>query len=151
MDVNFFLLDLTGQWLGQYQLWLDPSQAPECSTTSMAVKPAAKGSYFLIHYDWVFQEAERAGVFLIGCKGDKAQASWGDSFHMQPMAMICEGGMDKGRLVLNGTYSAGDEQWGWRTEFATAHNQQLIMRAYNIAPSGHEDMALEASYGRAEE
>ena len=145
MNTVQFLSDVTGQWQGRYKLWLDPNKDPAISDTSLVVKPTANNSYFLIHYDWVFNGDSKAGIFLIGGKDLQAQATWGDSFHMEPLPMNCEGELDNHTLVLNGRYDAGGEKWGWRTEF-TKDQGQLVMRAYNIAPTGDEDIALEAVY-----
>lgn len=145
MDTASFLSSVLGQWQGSYKLWLDPTQDPEQSATTLALKPTANGSYYLIHYDWSFRDKQKAGLFLLGAKDNKATATWGDSFHMEPLPMVCDGEFKEGVLILNGTYPAGDEHWGWRTEFSR-EGGQLIMRAYNIAPSGQEDIALEATY-----
>ena len=145
MDIRGFLSSAQGQWKGDYKLWLDPNKDPAESQSTLALKPTANGSFFLIHYDWLFQDKKRAGVFLIGGKDTMAQATWGDSFHMQPLPMVCDGELRQGLFILNGTYLAGEETWGWRTEFSNP-DKQLIMRAYNIEPSGQEDIALEAIY-----
>ena len=145
MDVLTLLRSQVGQWRGTYKLWLDPGKDPEVSETTLVVKPTANGSYFLIHYDWSFRDQSKAGIFLIGGKDKRAQATWGDSFHMEPMAMVCEGKLNGDGLILNGSYAAGDQQWGWRTELFIK-DKNLVMRAYNIAPSGQEDIALEAVY-----
>ena len=145
MNVVQFLSSIAGQWQGNYKLWLDPSKEPAVSPTSLVVKPTANHSYYLIHYDWLFKDQMKAGVFLIGGKDQQAQATWGDSFHMEPLAMNCQGELTDDKLMVVGTYPAGDQEWGWRTEFSS-QGKELIMRAYNISPAGQEDIALEAIY-----
>jgi len=147
MNVKSFLETLNGQWQGTYKLWLDPTHAPEQSDTSMVVKATANGSYYLIHYDWLFKNSNKAGIFLLASKDDKVQVTWGDSFHMDPMPMVCAGELKQSTLGFTGSYPAGEETWYWRTEF-TLENDKLIMRAFNIMPSGQEDIALEATYRR---
>ena len=145
MNVVQFLSAMAGQWQGDYKLWLDPSKDPALSDTTLVVKPTANHSYFLIHYNWMFQGQDKAGVFLLGGKDQQVQASWGDSFHMEPLPMICQGELDGDKLVMLGSYPAGAEEWRWRTEFSL-HAGKLVMRAYNISPSGQEDIAVEAVY-----
>jgi hypothetical protein len=149
--VREFYSRLTGDWVGSYSLWLQPGAPAEKSKISAIIRPAARGNYFLMTYSWAIGDEAHEGVFLFGGRGKAATANWGDSFHSVPGTMLCKGELMDGKpkLILNGSYSAGDgPDWGWRTEFTILEQNSLLMVAYNVAPDGTEALAVKAELER---
>ena len=55
-----------------------------------------------------------------------------------------------GKVAVTGYYgagSAGEPEWGWRTEMQP-EGESLIITAYNISPAGEEAKAVETVYRR---
>ncbi len=152
MTIQEFYEKLTGEWTGSYELWLDPTQPSQNSGIVAHGRLVAKGSYFLLSYSWEWEGERQEGVFLMGGDGEKASATWGDSWHMQPEPMICEGELSEEdqKLVFLGSYGAGPgvPDWGWRTEFTLQGEGAFLMEAYNITPEGLESLAVRAELTR---
>lgn len=152
--VQSFYSELVGDWSGSYSLWLDPEAEPQVSTARTRIEPAANNAYYLMTYDWDFAGKPQAGVFLFGGRDKTASASWGDSFHMTPDPMQCQGTLsdDGNKLSILGSYGAGSgPDWGWRTDFTRQGSDTLVMEAYNITPDGEEGLAVRAEFHRTEQ
>lgn len=151
-SVQAFYADLAGDWTGINSLWLQPGTEAHKSDMTAQFKPTAKGAYFLMTYSWAWKDKPQAGVFLLGGQGEKATATWGDSWHQTPEPMQCHGTLsDDGRkIILHGSYAASSgPDWGWRTEFTLLGPDVLRMAAYNITPEGQEALAIRAELTRA--
>ena len=150
--VQDFYKKLKGEWSGPYSVWLNPMEPPLNSEIEAQGRFVAQGSYFLLTYSWNGEDEEREGVFLLGGEGGTASATWGDSWHMQPEPMVCEGELteDGKKLVFLGSYGASPEMpdWGWRTEFTLQGEDAFLMEAYNITPEGLEGLAVRAELTR---
>lgn len=149
--VTMFYAQLAGDWQGSYSLWLRPGAPEEKSKTHANFSPAANSSYLLMTYDWQRGGKAYEGVFLFGGRDQAATVTWGDSFHMAPELMHCQGGLQENgeKLILNGSYPAGEgPDWGWRTEFSQQGTDGLLMEAYNITPEGEEGLAVRAVLSR---
>jgi len=48
--------------------------------------------------------------------------------------------------ILTGSYAAGPERWGWRTELHLGDD--LLVRSINISPAGEESPGIEARWTR---
>ena len=86
---------------------------------------------------------------LLGFHRDAEQyeMTWVDSFHTGSAIIWSTGApREDGVIAVTGSYLAGGERWGWRTEFHTRNG--LIMRAYNISPAGEEAPAIETEWTR---
>jgi hypothetical protein len=152
VTVEDFHEKIVGAWEGDYSLWLRPGVDAEKSKFRADVRPAAGGAFVLLSYCWSRGDKEQEGIFLLGGAGDKATMTWGDSFHMKPEPMQCEGRLEKDcRLIFDGSYSGGPDmpEWGWRTEFALQGAGGLLMEAYNITPDGQEALAVRAEMKRS--
>jgi hypothetical protein len=74
---------------------------------------------------------------------------WIDSWHMGPAVMACYGSVSATPLSVRGSYSAPPgPDWGWRIDLATDGRDTLAVTMYNISPTGKEELAVEATYGR---
>jgi hypothetical protein len=146
-----FYATLAGEWTGSYSLWLRPDTPAQESEFNGTIKSAVKSNYFLMKYSWKRGDKDHEGLFLFGGNGKDATATWGDSFHSIPEPMHCKGELtdDGGKLIFNGSYSAGEgPTWGWRTEFTRQGPNSLLMEAYNITPDGQEALAVRAEMER---
>ena len=149
--VKTFYEKLVGDWKGSYSLWLRPGTQAQKSEITSKFQSTAKGNYFLMTYTWEQGGKVQEGLFLLGGKGKKATANWGDSFYSVPEAMQCKGNLQEAgkKLVVKGSYAAGEgPDWGWRTEFTLKEPNGLLMEAYNIMPSGMEALAVKAELER---
>lgn len=149
--VKDFWTSLAGDWTGSYSLWLRPGTPAQNSDIRATIQPTAKGNYFLMSYSWKRGKDAHEGVFLFGGKDETATATWGDSFHSVPEPLHNSGMLQEGgkKLVVNGSYSAGDgPAWGWRTEFTRQGPDSFLMEAYNITPEGLEALAVKAELKR---
>ncbi len=151
--VQEFYEKLTGKWSGPYSVWLDPEKPSHNSEIAAQGRFVVQGSYFLLTYSWKWEDEEQEGVFLLGGKGGAASVTWGDSWHMQPEPMVCEGELtEEGqKLVCLGSYETGPDtpDWGWRTEFTLQGEDAFLMEAYNITPEGDETLAVRAELARS--
>ena len=150
-DARAFFQKLVGKWKGTYRLWMYPKKESEDSATTAEIRFVGADKFLLFTYTWVQGEKNQEGVFLLGGDKDVASATWGDSWHMAPQPMICEGVLedDGNKLVLNGHYSAGPAKWGWRTELTLKDSGTLVMKAFNISPEGQEALAIQSEMERA--
>ena len=147
---------MLGKYTGTYTLWLRPGVPAQKSDAAGEFTSVAGDQYFLMTYSWGPKGAEatngsREGVFLLAGKDRTATATWGDSFHMTPLPMQCEGELNEQgtKLTFPGTYSAGDgPDWHWRTEFTIQGHEGITMEAYNITPEGQEMLAVRAELKR---
>jgi len=150
--VQAFYAKLSGDWDGTYSLWLRPGTPAYKSEITAQFQSTAKGNYFLMTYAWKKGGIVQEGVFLFGGYGKTATATWGDSFHMVPEPMQCNGQLKDGgkKLIIKGSYAAGKGPvWGWRTEFTLRGPNAFLMEAYNIMPNGVEALAVKAELKRA--
>jgi hypothetical protein len=149
MDGQEMLGAMAGEWTGTYRLWLDPGQLRTECETQLRAEAVVGGRAIQATYDWTDtggDGAAQTGTFLLACpEGARWEMAWGDTWHMGH-ALLWSIGPD-GKVT--GTYGPADEPWGWRTEFEMPAADRLVIRAYNITPSGEEALATEADYRRA--
>lgn len=146
-----FYEQLRGQWVGSNSLWLRPGTPVHESDIKATISAAANGHYYLMNYSWSFEGEVQEGVFFLGGNENMATATWGDSWHMAPEPMYCQGELKENgaRLVLIGTFTAGEgPDWGWRTEFTRQGPDNFLMEAYVIPPTGEEGLAVRAELKR---
>ena len=140
---------MAGSWAGTYRLWLEPGKLrTECDST-LRGEPVGGGRFVRAAYDWTDTGGDggaQSGEFLLACPAaDRWEVSWVDTWHSGDGIFLCTG--PPGAVTT--TYGEPDQQWGWRTEFELPEPDQLVIRAYNITPSGEEALATEADYRRA--
>ena len=154
MEAFSRLIGLTGRWRGKYRLIVEPDQPARESESTAVVSPVAGGRFARIDYVWGDRDNPEDGSILFGRDRERGvvTALWVDSFHMGDKVMTCEGGSpDAGSLEVRGSYPAPPgPDWGWRTVVETGEDDSLRMVMYNVTPDGKEDLAVEATYQRAD-
>lgn len=154
MSVPERLAAREGRWTGRSTLQ-DPSvNAPSESPSTAVVTPVLGGRFLRIDYTWEYRGNPQEGSILIGGEPNtgEATAHWIDTWHMSDQVMDCRGtaGGD-GRIALIGSYAAPPgPDWGWRIEVLPGERDTLALVMFNIWPDGREELAVEASYARAE-
>jgi len=144
------LARFVGEWSGPTRTWLDPTKDPEPTETLASVASILGGRWIRIEYRGVCMGSDHAGEMLVGFHGDaKAyELAWVDSFHTGTSIMSSSGpARDDGTVEVLGSYGAGAERWGWRTVLRL-DREELVIEAFNIAPSGEEDRAIETRLKR---
>ncbi len=146
-----FYARLAGDWEGSYRLWMRPDAPALESDIKARFQDADEGNQFLMTYTWKKEGKTHDGIFVFLGEKQIVTATWGDSFHMYPQPMICNGEVTDGgkKLVIKGSYGAGDgPDWGWRTEFVLKDPNSLLMEAFNITPEEVEALAVKAEMKR---
>jgi hypothetical protein len=135
-------------------LIVEPGQPARESESTAVVAPIAGGRFVRIDYVWGERERPQDGSILFGRDRERGvvTALWVDSFHVSDKVMTCEGpSASAGSLEVGGSYAAPPgPDWGWRTVIETGEDDTLRMVMYNVSPEGTEELAVEASYGRAD-
>jgi len=140
---------MCGHYSGEVKTWLDPTADPEVSRGELHVSQVFGGRWLRLEQAGEVMGTKHAGEMLLGFHVDAAQYElcWIDSFHTGSSMLNSVGGLrEDGRISVLGSYAAGEERWGWRTEFE--RDDGLIVRAFNIFPSGEEVPAIEARWTR---
>jgi len=154
MNAFAALTGLTGRWRGTYRLIVEPGEPARESQSTAVVAPVAGGRFVRIDYTWGDRDKPEDGSILFGRDRTRGvvTALWVDSWHMSDKVMTCEGpSADAESLEVRGSYAAPPgPDWGWRTMVETAEEDALRMLMYNVSPDGKEEMAVEASYRRAD-
>lgn len=148
------LIGLAGSWKGTNKLWLPPSEEPHESQSIASVIPVMGGRFVRIDYTWEFDNEPQEGSLLVGydTKEDLVTAVWIDLWHMGHKFMACMGvAQGDGTIVVRGSYSAPPgPDWGWRTVIEPGNGDSFRMIMYNVSPEGKEELAVEATYARAQ-
>ena len=80
--------------------------------------------------------------------GPQYELCWVDSFHTAGGILMSTGGLHAdGVIRVTGSYQAGEERWGWRTEISI-EGGELMLRAFNVLPSREESPAIEGRWTR---
>jgi len=144
------LAGIAGHYLGKTKVWADPgSQTPDESDSELHVSSVCGGHWLRLEDRGSFQGKARAGEMTLGFHKDaqRFDLSWIDSFHTGSSIMQSQGlPLTDGLIEVTGSFTAGDETWGWRTEFDTRNG--FVMRAFNISPTGEERIAVETNWTR---
>ena len=143
-----------GRWQGSNRLHDPHTGKPDDSASTAVLTTLLGGKFIRLDYDWSYRGAAQEGSLLIGCESDRARltAHWIDSWHMSEAVMACAGAVeDGGDIAVRGSYAAPpDPDWGWRIVIRPADGTALHIVMYNATPEGREELAVEASYVRAD-
>lgn len=146
-DAHQKLARMVGTWSGTTRTWFDPPSPPEESEIEATVDSLLGGRWIRIEARGTAAGKPHAGQMILGFHRDEQsyEMSWIDSFHTGTAIMLFTGPAvpDDRPVAVTGSYRAGDERWGWRTEFAWKPSAELWIQAWNISPDGHEERAIE--------
>lgn len=145
------LAHLAGDWEGETQTWFDPEREPERSAIRARVFGVLGGRFVRFQYVSAAMGKPHSGEFTIGYHREekRVEATWIDSLHNGTAMMACTGSIEAQAIVFSGSYPAGTERWGWRTEIAHPEPDRLVVRAFNISPAGASFRALETELRRS--
>lgn len=143
-----------GKWQGTTKTWFEPGVIADESPWHGEIV-AILGERFLEYsYTGSIQDTPFQGKALIGpdpvsSGSNTIEMAWIDSFHQGGAIMACKGEITTSGFSVLGSFSAGDEVWGWRTEYELIDANHLTIRAYNISPDGVEHLGIETVYTRS--
>lgn len=142
------LTHLTGSWTGPSRTWFGPPPiAPDESTWTVEIESLLEGRYVRLRYRGTCTGKPHEGEMTLGVDDKEHTMYWIDTFHTGASPLWSTGPAGPEISVL-GSYSAGEQRWGWRTRF-TEEGEQLVIAAYNIIPDGGEMPAIEVRLARA--
>ncbi len=136
---------LAGHYRGTTRTYLDPSGPPEESQDTLTIEPVLAGRWLRLQWFGSAMAKPRQGEMLLGFHVDAGEyeLTWVDTFHTGSSILVSRGkAREDGVIAVLGSYSAGSETWGWRTEFERT-DAGLAMRAFNILPTGEAFPAIE--------
>jgi len=139
------LAELVGRWTGDTDLHLDPAAPPETTPVELTIEPLLAGRWIRLEYRGTAMGAPHAGALLLGYHRDAGafEAAWVDSFHTGTAIMMSVGeARADGAISVLGSYTAGDERWGWRTTLRREGADALVIEALNITPDGQAAPAV---------
>lgn len=147
------LARLAGRWRGVARTYADPSNpnAAEAAHLEGQIEMLLGGRFLRFTYVSQALGEPIAGELTVAYeKGDRVfRMSWIDSLHTSPGILVSEGkpvpeGTDAPLISAVGTYFAGEgPRWGWRTEVHDGSDEALLVRMFNIMPSGKELIGVE--------
>lgn len=147
-DQHYQLRALHGRYTGEVKTWLEPSHPPEKTLAELRVETLLGGRWTRFAQQGTTAGQAHSGEMLLGYHNDiaKFEHCWIDSFHTGTAMMISTGEKrTDGVIAVTGSYRAGPQTWGWRTEF---HLNPFITRCFNISPEGEEYPAIETVWTR---
>ena len=139
-----------GTWWGKVSTWLRPEAAPLIGEISGSFSRLLDGGS--VHYEYTSKVGEHRsdGIAIIGkdLSDGLIRMTWVDTFHTSSDMMVLTQDAKGDELSFIGSYTAGEETWGWRVVFGPARNDELLIEHFNILPGGHEARAVEIKYQR---
>lgn len=145
-------VQLLGDWQGESQLWMNPSEPPLTSPSTMRVSPVANGRFLTLNYTWAYEGQPQQGLLLVGDhnKDAIATASWVDAWHQSSKVMQCLGAVAGEGFSVSGHYAAPPgPDWGWRLSVSATPDGGLLFEMHNVPPDGAPELAVRAAYRRS--
>ena len=144
------LTAMVGDWEGRFRIWFEPGKLVDEAVQRGHIRLVGGGRFLLHEYDGRCNGEPFDGVALWGYHLDDAtfECAWAESFGTGTSIMFSVGEVTDGRFRALGSYGAGSERWGWRTELSQPDAGHLDIRMFNITPAGDESLAVEINYAR---
>ncbi len=149
--VHTQLQALVGEWTGTTRTWLDPSAPPAEAEIRARAERLLGGRFVRIDYASTVMGGPHAGQMILGVSAAEALVTvvWLDSFHTSPAIMTSVGAIPgDGPIVVLGSYAAGPERWGWRTQISRPGPDELRFEMSNISPAGEVFPGVELRLAR---
>ncbi len=145
-ETRGFLQEVIGTWRGTVSTWLRPEAAPLTGEISGSFSRLLDGGSVLYEYTSKVGEHRSDGIAIIGkdLADGHIRMTWVDTFHTSSDVMVLTQEDDK--LSFIGSYTAGEETWGWRVVFGPVRNDELLIEHFNILPGDEEARAVEIKY-----
>lgn len=141
---------LTGSWTGITKTWLDPAAPPDEARVTATITTAVE-RWMRIAYTSTVTGKPHTGEMTWGFHNDPKQYEMTliDTFHTGTAMMLSVGKEGATDIDVLGSYAAGPERWGWRTTLERPTADEILLKAFNIEPSGKEYPAIETRLRRA--
>lgn len=150
-ETGAVLQELIGRWRGTVSSWLRPEAAPLTGEISGSFSSLLDGGSVLYEYTSTIGEHRSDGIAIIGkdVSDGLIRMAWVDTFHTNSDVMVLTQDAKGDVLSFIGSYTAGEETWGWRVGFGPVRNNELLLiEHFNILPGGQEARAVEIKYQR---
>ncbi|HYE55200.1 MAG TPA: DUF1579 domain-containing protein [Chitinophagaceae bacterium] len=148
--VHHKLSQIAGEWEGTTAVYFEGTTPVDEAPVTATIRPVLDGRFMLHEYKASFQGKPLEGIALYGydLASEKFQCAWADSFHMSTGIMFSQDSDPSKLFQVLGSYAAGDQQWGWRTEIEMPDENELNIIATNLMPDGSEAGGVKTRYKR---
>ncbi|MCY3414265.1 MAG: DUF1579 family protein [Candidatus Heimdallarchaeota archaeon] len=138
-----------GNWRGYKEIYLQPGVLHSKNDTAAKGSMILNEKFLMIEYYHIYEKKKYEGQLLIGFdpENEQTQSSWIDEWHNQRKIMQMAGGVSGNKIVLNGKYYTGTEEWGWKIEVFMEDDKLQIVH-YNITPHGQSAIGVNMLYTR---
>lgn len=142
--------ELDGTWTGITKTWLDADAPPDEAKVSATITTVVE-RWMRIAYTSTVAGKPHTGEMTFGFHKDPQQYEMAliDTFHTGSAIMLSVSKPECKTIDVLGSYAAGPERWGWRTVLESTSADEIVIRSFNIEPSGKEYPAIETRLHRS--
>jgi hypothetical protein len=141
---------LVGRWEGRTRTWFKPDELTDESPTRGSIRPILDGRFVLYEYKGTLLGEPMIGMAIYGYNPQQRrfEGMWIDTVHTDRFMLFNLGHSRGNGFAVSGRWFAGEEEWGWRTEFEFADPDHLIITMYNVTPAGEAYKGVETDLRR---